>query len=260
MMKSEPAILSKGIKTPLAGLLRKGLDFILPPLCFSCRGAVETQGGLCVACWSTLRFITRPHCEVCGYPFPHQMPGGMLCASCHRKKPVYDRALAAIAYNPASRPLILSFKYGERTEGLKTMARWLKSAGADLLPETGLIIPVPLHPRRLWQRRFNQSALLALALAEATGKAVDVLALSRKKNTRSQGGLNRTQRHRNVRAAFQVPGNKVERIRGRHILLVDDVLTTGATAENCARALKKAGADKVFVLTLARVVEPLRRT
>ena len=260
MMKSEPAILNKGIKTPLAGLLRKGLDFVLPPLCFGCRGAVETQGGLCVTCWSPLKFITRPHCEVCGYPFPHQMPKGVLCASCHQKKPVYDRALAAIAYNPASRPLILSFKHGERTEGLKTMARWLKSAGAELLPETGLIIPVPLHPRRLWQRRYNQSALLALALGEATGKAVDVLGLSRKKNTRSQGGLNRAQRHRNVRAAFQVPGDRVERIRGNSILLIDDVLTTGATAENCARALKKAGADKVFILTLTRVVEPLSRT
>jgi len=258
-MKSEPAILNQGKKMPLAALFKRGLDFVLPPLCFGCRGAVETQGGLCSTCWSRLKFITRPHCEACGYPFPHEMPKGMLCAACHQKKPEYDKALAALAYDPSSRPLVLSFKHGERTEGLKTMARWMKTAGEELLSDTGLIVPVPLHPRRLWRRRYNQSALLALALGAEAGKAVDVLALARKKNTPSQGGLNRHQRRRNVRAAFQVPKNKGGQVKGKNILLVDDVMTTGATVENCARALKKAGAGKIYVLTLARVVEAMGR-
>jgi len=258
-MKSEPAISNRRIKTPLAALLKKGLDFVLPPLCFGCRGAVETQGGLCSTCWSSLKFITRPHCDACGYPFPHEMPKGMLCAACHQKRPAYDMALAALAYDPASRPLVLSFKHGERTEGLKTMARWMNTAGEALLDDSSLIVPVPLHPRRLWRRRYNQSALLARALGEVSGKAVDVLALTRKKNTPSQGGLNRYQRRRNVRAAFRVPDSHAGAVRDQNIVLVDDVLTTGATAENCARALKKAGAGKIYVLTLARVVEPMSK-
>jgi len=259
-MKSEPAILPKPKKIPFFGILQKGLDFVLPPLCFGCREAVETQGGLCVSCWSTLKFITQPQCGLCGFPFPHEMPKGVLCGACHQKKPTYDRALAVLAYNLASRPLILSFKHGERTEGLKTMAGWLKTTAEDLLKVTDLIIPVPLHPRRLWLRRYNQSALLALALGEASGKAVDVMGLARRKNTRSQGGLNRTQRRKNVYAAFKVPDKHKSQIKGKSILLIDDVLTTGATAENCAKALKKAGADNVFALTLARVVEPLGKT
>jgi len=258
-MKSEPAILSKPAKPPGAGFWQKGLDFLLPPLCFSCRAPVEVQGGLCARCWSGLRFITKPYCTSCGFPFAHEMPAGLVCGSCHSYPPVFARARAAVGYDIGSRPVILSFKHGERTEGLATLAGWLKNAGGDLLEECDVIIPVPLHPRRLFKRRFNQSALLARALGETTGKAVDVFSLKRKKNTRSQGGLNARQRRQNVRAAFMVPRDKRPAIKGQRVLLIDDVMTTGATAENCTRALNAAGAEKVLVLTLARVVEPLRK-
>lgn len=259
-MKSEPAIFSESAKNSFLGVLQKGLDFILPPLCFSCRAPVETQGGLCPECWSALRFITHPLCQLCGFPFTHDMPDGVLCATCHAYPPSYDRAQAAIGYDAASRSVILSFKHGERTEGLATLAGWLKRAGADLLKDADLILPVPLHPRRLFKRRYNQSALLAHALGEITGKEVDVFSLRRRKNTPSQGGLNARQRRLNMRAAFSVPKHKKSRIKDKAVVLIDDVMTTGATAENCAKALKAAGAEKVFVLTLARVVEPFKRT
>lgn len=258
-MKSEPANLSTTAKFPDLSFWQRGLDFLLPPLCFGCRVPIEVQGGLCAECWSGLRFITKPFCQSCGFPFAHEMPAGMVCGSCHRHPPAFDQAKAAIGYDSKSRPVILSFKYGERTQGLKTLAGWLKIAGAELLEEADVIIPVPLHPRRLFKRRFNQSALLAHALGDASAKAVDVFSLKRRKNTRSQGGLNARQRHQNVKAAFLVPADKRPHIKGKRVVLIDDVMTTGATVENCTKALKAAGAKKVFVLTLARVVEPLKK-
>lgn len=241
-------------------LLFKGaLDFLLPPLCFGCAKEVEVQGGLCPTCWSGLNFITHPLCISCGFPFSHDMPKGVLCASCHQKEPRFEGARAAIAYNNDSRPLVLSFKHGGRTEGLKTMAKWLAGAAAEFMGDVDIIVPVPLHGARLFSRKFNQSALLAGALSDISGVPTDPFILKRVKNTRTQGGLTRVQREKNVRAAFKVDPKHSAFVTGKTVILIDDVFTTGATVDNCTLALQKAGAKEVYVLTLARVVEPLKK-
>lgn len=254
-MKSEGGFLAPW----LPGAVTRALDFLLPPLCFSCGAEVEEQGGLCPSCWSNVRFITKPFCASCGFPFAHDMPDGVLCAPCHQKKPLFSAARAAIAYNRDSRPIVLSFKHGGRTEGLKTMAKWLEGAISGL-PRPDVIIPVPLHGKRLFKRTFNQAALLADALALRTGIPSDPFVLERVKNTRTQGGLTRVQRRENVRAAFKVRPDAIAGVKGKTALLIDDVYTTGATVENCARALNIAKAKAVYVVTLARVVEPLAKS
>lgn len=258
-MKSEGGFSKTGILDAFPNVFGRALDFLLPPLCFGCATEVEAQGGLCPACWAGLNFITRPYCQSCGFPFPHDMPEGVLCASCHQQKPRFQAARSALAYNHDSRPLILSFKHGGRTEGLKTMAKWLARAASGFIKDVDVIIPVPLHGRRLFTRKFNQSALLADALSDLTGVAADPFILRRTKNTRTQGGLTRAQREKNVRAAFRVNDAEKPAIKGKTALVIDDVFTTGATVENCVAALQKAGADTIYVLTLARVVEPLRK-
>lgn len=259
-MKSEPAIWENALLKPLrlAGL--RGLDFLLPPLCFGCNAHVENQGGLCADCWQGLRFITDPMCEACGFPFPHQMPKGVKCVNCVHHTPNYKKARAALGYDPGSRPLILAFKHGDKNQGLKTMGKWLKRAGETFITKADVIMPVPLHPARLRQRKFNQAALLAHALHRETGVPLDLLSLKRVKNTRTQGGLSRHRRAMNVSAAFRVPNDKKENVCSKSIIIIDDVQTTGATVDNCTRAVKKAGATAVYVLTLARVVEPLKKT
>ena len=258
-MKSEPAIWENRLLRPLKAAGLKGLDFILPPLCFGCSAHVETQGGLCAQCWSGLKFITDPMCTACGFPFPHEMPAGVLCAGCSKHLPNYQKARAALGYDDGSRRLVLAFKHGDKSQGLKTMGKWLHRAGEDLVTEADVIMPVPLHPIRLRRRKFNQAALLARALHMETGVPVDLFSLKRVKNTPTQGGLSRHKRAMNVVGAFRVPSAQKEAVRGKQILIIDDVLTTGATVDNCTRALNKAGAKGVYVLTLARVVQPLKK-
>ncbi|MEE8295392.1 MAG: ComF family protein [Sphingomonadales bacterium] len=251
-MKSEAAF-------SVGPLFRGALDFLLPPLCFGCGQEVEVQGGLCPPCWAGLNFITEPYCSSCGFPFSHDMPEGVLCASCHQQKPRFKSARSAIAYNQDSRPIVLSFKYGGRTEGLETMSKWLAQAASDFISEVDIIIPVPLHGRRLFSRKFNQSALLAGALETLTAIPANPFILKRTKNTRTQGGLNRRQREKNVSKAFAVDKKDKILLKGKTVLLIDDVFTTGATVDNCTKALQKAGAKTIYVLTLARVVEPMRK-
>lgn len=154
------------------------------------------------------------------------------------------------------RELIHGFKYRDRHEGLPLFATWLRHAGAELLADADLIVPVPLYPARLWWRRFNQSAILATALGRLTGTSVDCFALKRVRRTSSQVGLSADQRRRNVAGAFRVDQARIDRVRGNKVVVVDDVITTGATAEACARALRRAKAARVDVLALARAVEP----
>lgn len=232
------------------------LDALLPPQCLKCRAAVDRQGLLCPACWREVTWLAAPLCAACGFPFEHDEGPGALCGACTRARPVFDRARAAFAYDEGSKPLVLGFKHGDRIEGAPAYGRWLARAGAELLADADLIAPVPLHRWRLLRRRYNQAALLAQALSRASGKPWLPDLLARVKATRSQGGLGRAGRAENVRAAFAVRPKRRPAAEGRRILLVDDVYTTGATATACARALLRAGAAAVDVLTLARVVRP----
>ena len=239
--------------TALPGRL---LDLVLPPRCLTCGAVVARQGALCAPCWSHVTFLGPPCCARCGRPF--EIDGGpdAWCAACLARPPAFDRARAVFAYDDWSRDLVLAFKHGDRTQGAATFGQWLYRAGAEMAAAADLVAPVPLHRWRLLRRRYNQSALLAQALSRVADIPVIPDLVLRTRATPSQGGRNPTERRRNVRDAFAVHGRHAKRVAGSRVLLVDDVLTTGATVNECTRTLLKAGATAVDVLTLARVVQP----
>jgi ComF family protein len=238
------------------GWLRAGarhlIDGALPPRCLSCGAIVGDAGTLCSVCWADIEFIAAPFCNACGTPLS-AVPDTdiLLCGSCLTKHPPWRRARAVFRYKGVGRALVLAFKHGDRLDAAPTLARWLARAGAELFAEVDMIVPVPLHRSRLFARRYNQSAVLALALGKITGRTVAVDALVRVRPTPTQGGLDRRARSANVRGA--IAAHRPLRIQGRRIVVIDDVLTTGATAGVCANALLKAGAVSVDILTLARV-------
>ena len=203
--------------------------------------------------WADVSFLDAPWCEACGFPFEYAAPGSSLCARCAVRQPAFDRARAAMAYDEGSRALILSFKHGGRTEGLASFAAQMRRAGRDILGDADLLIPVPLHPTRLIKRRYNQAVLLARALAKITPADFAPDVLFRTKRTESQGGFNARARVENVRGAFSV--KNAAQIKDRRLVLIDDVFTTGATLESCARTLKRAGAAQVDGICLARVAK-----
>lgn len=238
----------------LRGAARLFLDSLLPPQCLACNAVVAAPGSLCATCFARISFIAPPHCERCGTPFEGAVIDDLVCGACLKDGPVFSRARAAFVYAEDSRALILKLKHGDRTDAAVHLARWLQRAGAELIASCDVIVPVPLHRWRLLMRTYNQAALLANALHKLTGKPVAPQALVRTRATPSQGKLHRQERQLNVARAFAVKSPFA--IAGRRVLLVDDVLTIGATANACARALLEAGAREVDVLALARVAKP----
>ena len=245
----------------LAGALRSALglavDVALPQLCAACREPVGGEG-LCAPCWSKLAFIAPPYCERLGIPFPFDPGPGVLSMEAIADPPAYRRARAAVRYDDIARKLVHAFKYGDRLDLAPTMGRWMTNAGRELLAEADAIVPVPLHWRRQWARRFNQSALLGEVIGKASGVGVAHAVLKRIKATPQQVGLSQAERAQNVQGAFRVPPAAKAEVAGRRLLLVDDVLTSGATVDACSRALLRAGAAQVDVLVFARVVAAVR--
>ncbi len=233
---------------------RLALDLVLPPLCLACRKPVGEPGALCPECWGAIRFIGPPLCSRCGLPFEHTQAIAV-CGACLAHPPSFGRARSVMRYDEASKRLILRFKNADRVHAAPALARWIGRAGSEILGEAELIVPVPLHWRRLFRRRYNQSALLARALARQTGIAWSPDALARIKPTPSQGGLGARERRLNMRGAFKVPPRRRPIIWGKRVVLVDDVLTTGATLDSAARALLRAGAASVDALAIARVLK-----
>ncbi|MCB8837336.1 ComF family protein [Aurantimonas sp. VKM B-3413] len=227
--------------------------FFFPPVCPGCQTAISRAGTVCPDCWSGLRFIERPFCEVLCLPFSYDLGKGFLSAEAIAEPPPFARMRAAVLYQGLAGRFVTSLKYGDRTDLVPLMAGWMRRAGTELLPDADVVVPVPLHAGRLWRRRFNQSAELGRWVAREAGVPFAPLALKRIKATDSQVGLGPRQRQENVRGAFRVLEQRRFEIEGRRVLLIDDVYTTGATAASATRALKRAGARDVDLLTFARV-------
>jgi ComF family protein len=245
-------MMSLALRTATGRLGGALLDLLLPPRCVKCGAAVAAAGALCATCWRGITFLGQPCCACCGLPFDYEVGADALCGACSRELPPFARARAAMRYDDESRRLVLAFKHGDRLHLAPTLATWMRRAGAELLAETELLVPVPLHWTRLFARRYNQAAILAHALAAPGGPRVAADCLVRRRRTPSQGKRNAVARRRNVAGAFAV--NPARDVAGKRILLIDDVLTTGATLAECARILLRAGAARVDVLTLARTV------
>lgn len=228
------------------------LDTLFPPRCFACNALTAEQGSLCGDCWHDVDFIAAPLCRRCGVPFAHDVGEMGECMPCLQAPPPYATARAVFRYEGGSRRLVTGYKYYDRTHATPMFARWMARAGAEQLAQADVIVPVPLHRWRLLQRRYNQSALLASAVAKAAQLPCLPDALRRTRHTAQQAGLTREQRQDNVRAAFAVAPAKKTLLSGKSVLLIDDVLTTGATLNACTDALMDAGAKQVFILTLAR--------
>lgn len=231
------------------------LDQVLPPTCSGCGVVVTEPQTLCADCWGALTFLGSPCCEACGHPFDYEVPDQSLCGACSHEHPPYQRARAALVYNDASKDLILSFKHADKTDTSHLFAKWMMIAGNDLAKACDVIVPIPLHWTRLFARRYNQAALLAHALGMLSDTPVMTEALIRHKRTPSQGRLGVKARIRNVGGAFRVAPKHRARLKGLHVLLVDDVYTTGATVRATANVLRRVGVKRVDVITLARVVK-----
>jgi len=238
----------------MAGVARWTLDIALPTLCVSCRAPVAGEG-VCAACWAKLSFIAPPFCERLGIPFVYDPGPGILSMAAIADPPAYHRARAAVRYDDVARSLVHGLKYQDRTDLAPPLGRWMARAGKDILDGADLIVPVPLHWRRGWSRRYNQSGALATVVGRLSRVPVNGQALKRVRSTQQQVGLSRTERARNVQGAFSVATERKADIQGRRIVLIDDVLTSGATVDACARALLRAKAANVDVLVFARVVE-----
>lgn len=227
------------------------LDVAFPPSCPACHTTVSAQDNFCSECFAALKQISAPQCACCGIPFAFDGGADAQCPECLAEPPSFDTARAPLVYDHISAPLIRGLKFHDRYTGLRRAVAMMLAAHGER--PTDLIVPVPLHWRRLFMRRFNQSALLGFGLSRALHIPCLPQGLKRTRYTTPQMRLPRAERLKNVRNAFAVPD--AAGIEGKHVLLVDDVVTTGATVAACAAALKKAGAASVHVLALARTVK-----
>ncbi len=259
---------SRSISTHLRGALdacrgawshaaRLALDIALPTLCVACREPVDGEG-VCAQCWSKLSFIARPFCPKLGIPFVYDPGPELLSMEAIANPPAYARARAAVRYDDVAKTLVHALKYQDRTDLAPAMGRWMARAGQELLAEADWLIPVPLHWRRAWHRRYNQSGALARAIERQSGVKVRGELLGRVRATEQQVGLSRPQRASNVQGAFKVSADRQSEVQGRRVVVIDDVLTSGATVDACARALLRAKAAQVDVLVFARVVDTHR--
>lgn len=244
-----------------AALGRAALEVLLPPQCLTCDRPVAAPGQFCADCFAQAAFVTEPCCVQCGVPFAHALQGGQerLCPACRLHAPPWEQARAALRYDGLAKRVLLPFKHADRPELATALAPLMARAGAALLRRAELIVPVPLHRRRLFHRRYNQAALLARALARLSGVPCHPDLLRRTRATPPLGDLGAEQRAASLAGAFAVRPQLLAMAQGRRVLLVDDVMTSGATAAACTEALRLAGAAAVDVLVVARVPDPRLR-
>ena len=257
-MESDTAIVKTAFWPRLVGAARRAgvavLDQLYPPLCLHCETAVATADALCPRCFAQLRPISAPYCPVLGLPFEIPLGADARSAEAIADPPPFRRARSAVLYNEVARKLVARLKYGDRPELARFCARLMAQAGHELWESAPVIVPVPLHRVRQFERRYNQSAELARALGRVTGLRVDPGLVKRTRRTRQQVGLSADARQRNVAGAFAVRPDAALRLKGRGVVILDDVITTGATIKAVTRALNRAGIDQVDVMSFARVV------
>ena len=243
----------------MVNFLKFILNFIFPPHCLVCNKNLFSNDGLCNDCLEQLQFITKPFCNCCGYPFDlqeYEVLNTFLCSKCLKKHYKFDKARSVVCYNDMSKNIILPFKHADKTRYKNFIANLLIKTGTELLKDTDIIIPVPIHFTRLLKRKYNQATLIGNVISKNTAITIYYDVLFRIKKTKSQGHLTVKQRQKNVLNAFTVKNS--DKIKGKNILLIDDVFTSGATLNECAKVLKKVGVKKIYILTFARVVHTVK--
>lgn len=246
----------KSLSVPASFVVEGGRvvrDWIVPPTCLMCDAIVDRSGGCCSKCWGTIRFVARPYCEVLGSPFSYDMGEGALCAEAIANPPPFRRARSAVIYDDPIRRLVSGLKYSDRLDVAPWIAKWMARSGRQLFEEDPLVIPIPLYKTRLLTRRFNQSAEIARNICKDKNVEYKPEALKRIRKTKQQVGLSRQERAKNVSGVFRVPQEFALELKGRPVLIIDDVFTTGATVSSAAKALNRVGVASVDVLTFARV-------
>jgi ComF family protein len=251
---------SEGVWGRSSAIVSRGIaavaDFLIPPACLACHRPLSSHDAICSGCWAQIDFIRPPLCDRLGIPLPFDIGGPMISAAAAADPPDYDRARAVARFDGILRQLVHDLKFRDRHDARRLFGRWLAETGRDLLTDADIVLPVPLTRSRLLSRRFNQSAILAHEVARLAAIRYEPEALRRTRRTPPQVGLTRQQRRDNVSGAFAVSHGWASRVAGARLVLVDDVITTGATVGACARALKKAGAIRVDVLALGMVTDP----
>ncbi len=243
------------IARKLKAALISGLDFILPPRCPACSDKILAHGFLCGSCWGDLQPIAAPYCTICALPFEFETDEGAICLACVESEPEYNWARAAVLYDGLGKSVVLRLKHGGVSTCAPVMVQMMAAALKNA--EFDVIMPVPLHWSKMILRRFNQSLLLAKGLSKKLTTPLDAHSLSKIKKTKNQAGLSKRARFQNVASVFTVRESAAKTLKGKRVLLVDDVLTTGATASSCAKALKKVGVNSVGVIAFARVGKPV---
>jgi len=234
--------------------LQTAIHFLYPPQCLSCGVETLADFALCGNCWRDAPFISGLVCDMCGLPLPGEdLTEKALCDQCITAPPPWQKGRAALTYKGTARRMVMALKHGDRHDLVRPMARWMAQAGSSLIAHDTLIAPVPLHARRLFSRRFNQSALLSRQFAQITNLAHCPDMLRRRINTPMQEGMTRQQRFKTQKSAFSIHPRRQPKLADRPVLLIDDVMTSGATLAGCAEACLNAGAKEVNVLVLARV-------
>jgi ComF family protein len=241
-----------------ASLFGAAANVLAPSVCLACHQRTAAHDALCASCWQQVSFITPPLCDRLGLPLPFGSGAPLISAAAAADPPPYDRARAVAAFDGVIRELIHGFKYSDRHESRRLLARWMAGAGAELLADTDVILPVPMTRWRLIRRQYNQAGLLAREISHLSGVRFDPFILRKTRTTPTQVGSSAAQRARNVAGAFAVARSAQDQVVDRNVVIIDDVITTGATVSACARALRAAGAKRIDVLAAAMVTDPRR--
>ena len=229
------------------------LDFLFPPLCLGCSSHVRSWGEFCPECWASTVFIVHPFCDRCGVPFDIEVDERTLCVSCLTHPKAFSKVRSCFLYNDISKKIVLSLKNHDKTQLAPYMAKFMEQSGKDLIQNADIVTIVPLHWRRLFKRKFNQAALILRYIKTPGIKIYDLL--QRTKNTKYQGSLHKDERAKNVKKSFAFTDEYKNAIRGKTVLIIDDVITTGSTLHECAKILIKSGAKEVWGLSWARTKE-----